>query len=328
MPNNSTKRCQPRLILAPLLGVTTAVFRRVFQQHFSGFDQAMGPFIAVTHGKLPPIKYFKDIWPQNNQTSIPLIPQLIGKDGHDFREMANRIQAEFGYNEINWNIGCPSPTVTSRVRGAGMLAHPDMIRDFLDAACLGLKCQLSIKMRLGMERPDEYLHLVEILNRYPICEITIHPRTGRQLYTGNADVERFADLQSRLSSPIVYNGDIRTSEHGLMIGQRFPQLSGLMIGRGAISNPLLPSLFQSGEITQKVPDLIRLQAFHDDLYQSYSESMEGGAGPILGKMKEIWTYWSAALGDSAVRHILKSKSLIEYELNVSRAFCQNNLATD
>jgi tRNA-dihydrouridine synthase len=311
-----------RLILAPLLGVTGQVFRRVFSRRFGGFDQALAPFIAVTHGKQPPRSHFKDIDPVNNVGSLPLIPQLIGKDGQDFNETARRIHGEFGYAEVNWNIGCPAGTVTSRQRGAGMLPHPELIDAFLEAACRDLPCRLSVKMRLGMERPDEYLALVPVLNRYPIGEITIHPRTGRQQYSGQADVERFADLKSRLTHPVVYNGDLRSAARAAAIAGRFPDLSGIMIGRGSVINPWLTQAIREGRDERELFSLAGLRTFHDELLEAYIAAIQGGNLPVLGKMKEIWTYWEDHFpdGERPVRNILKSARLDEYRRNVERAF--------
>ena len=311
-----------RLILAPLLGVTGWHYRRVFTRRFGGFDQAMAPFIAVTHGKQPPSSHFRDISPEHNQASLPLIPQLIGKDGLDFQQTACRLHQEFGYDEVNWNIGCPAGTVTSRLRGAGMLAHPDMIDHFLDQACRDLPCRLSIKMRLGMERPDEFLALVPILNRYPIAEITIHPRTGRQQYTGRADVERFAELKGLLRHPVIYNGDIRRTAQAQAISQRFPDISGLMIGRGSVINPWLPQAIRTGVDETSLFSFDGLRAFHDELLSGYLEQLQGGILPVLGKMKEIWCYWEEHFPEDErrVRSILKSNNLDEYRTMVDRAF--------
>ncbi len=306
----------PPIVLAPLQGVTTATFRRVFKRHFAGVDRAMAPFLPTTHGKLPPPRHCKDLLPDNNPDSLPLVPQLLGKDGRDFRDTANYLHDELGYAEVNWNLGCPSPTVTSRGRGSGMLNAPDRVEAFLDAACAGLRCRLSVKMRLGLQRDDEWLALVDCLHRYPICEITLHPRTGRQQYTGRADVERFADFKSRVRLPVAYNGDVESTAGARAICARFPDLSSLMIGRAIIANPWLPAAIRDDRPERDGWSLPALARFHDDLYAAYRDALEGGAGPVLAKMKEVWCYWEAAI--PGTRRVLKSRSLAEYELNVDR----------
>lgn len=297
-------------------GVTTALFRRVFHRHFGGIDRALSPFIPAVHGKLPPRRYFKDILPENNVGSIPLVPQLIGKDGAEFRETANRIADDLGYAEVNWNIGCPSPTVTTRGRGSGILPYPDRVDAFLDAACRGLRCRLSVKMRLGLERDDEWEALVDVLHRYPLCEVTLHARTGRQQYGGRADVERFADFYRSMRLPVGYNGDIRTTAFARDLCARFPGLSSLMIGRGLFVNPWLPSAVRGGWDERRDFDPAALRRFHDDLYQTYRAALEGGPGPVLAKMKELWSMWGE--DSPGVRRVLKARSFADYDEAVAR----------
>jgi tRNA-dihydrouridine synthase len=308
----------PPIVLAPLQGVTTATFRRVLARHFGGFDRAMAPFIPTMTGGRTRGRHFRDILPEANRGGIPLIPQLLGRDGDDFRETANRIRDEFGYDEVNWNLGCPSPTVTARGRGAGMLRDPGRVAAFLDAACTGLRCRLSIKMRLGMDRDDEALALVDCLNAHPIAEITIHPRTGRQQYEGQADVERFADLKARLMHPVAYNGDVGSTEVAVGICTRFGDLSSLMIGRAAIANPWLAAAIRAG---RPEPDAWGPDAqarFHDDLYEAYRATLDGGPGPVLARMKELWAYWAADFPD--IRRVLKARDFAGYEAAVARVF--------
>jgi tRNA-dihydrouridine synthase len=277
----------------------------------------MAPFLAATRGKAPSLRYFRDLDPANNRDSLPLIPQLLGRDGGDFREVANRIHDALGYDEVNWNAGCPAPTVTTRGRGCGILPFPDRVDAFLEAACTGLRCRLSVKIRLGLARDDEYLALVEVLNRYPIREVTIHPRTGRQLYGGRADVERFADFKARLRHPVAYNGDLETTAGARAICARFPDLSSLMIGRGLIANPWLPAAIRAGTPERDAFDRRGLARFHDDLYAAYRDGLEGGPGPVLAKMKELWGYWGGLGG--GVKRVLKSRSFVDFEEAAARA---------
>jgi tRNA-dihydrouridine synthase B len=151
------------------MGITGATFRRIYNRHFPGFSAALAPFITTTHGNPASRSHFKDVLPENNRDSLPLIPQLIGRSGPDFARAAKRLHDDFGYTEVNWNIGCPSGTVTAKQRGAGILPHPDLIDDFLDHVCANITCRLSVKMRIGFKDPLEYRVLIPILNRYPIA---------------------------------------------------------------------------------------------------------------------------------------------------------------
>jgi tRNA-dihydrouridine synthase len=312
---------QHRLILAPLMGITGATFRRTYNRHFPGFTGALAPFITTTQGKPAACSHFKDILPENNKDSLPLVPQLIGRSGPDFACAAERLCDDFGFTEVNWNIGCPSGTVTAKKRGAGILPYPDLIDAFLDHVCRTVSCRLSIKMRLGLNDPMEFKALVPIFNRYPIAEITMHPRTGSQMYEGSVDIHAFEGFYATCEKPIVYNGDITSVACAQSLVEKFPKLSGLMIGRGALSNPLLPAAIISGKDETALFDRARLKAFHDDLFQRYEAMLEGGAPVVLGRMKELWAYWKHIAGNpKKIKTILKAKRFDEYQSGVESVF--------
>lgn len=229
------------MILAPMQGLTEVLFRRVYEECFPGvFDYAISPFISLTHGNLAEAwKKIDDVLPEFNKGSMPVVPQILGKEPQEFIELGNRLY-DLGYNEINWNMGCPMRKVTGKHRGSGILPHPDEVRTILDAIIPNLKPQLSIKMRLGLRSKDEIFALIPIINDYPIASVTIHPRLGRQQYTGVPDIETFAEVMPLVKHPVVYNGDICTAADAHHIKDRFPQVADLMIGRGVLYNPTLP----------------------------------------------------------------------------------------
>ena len=229
------------MILAPMQGLTEVLFRRVYEECFPGvFDYAISPFISLTHGNLAEAwKKIDDVLPEINKGSMPVIPQILGKEPQEFIELGNRLY-DLGYNEINWNMGCPMRKVTGKHRGSGILPHPDEVRTILDAIIPNLKPQLSIKMRLGLRSKDEIFALIPIINDYPIASVTIHPRLGRQQYTGVPDIETFAEVMPLVKHPVIYNGDICTAADAHHIKDRFPQVADLMIGRGVLYNPALP----------------------------------------------------------------------------------------
>jgi len=199
-------RRTPKLILAPLKGFTEAVFRNAFAAHFDGFDGAMAPFVtAVAAGRLAE-KHIQDLLPQQN-SRMPIEPQILGNSADDFIFLARRL-CEMGYPEVNWNLGCPYRPVTKKRRGSGLLPFPEQVDEFLDRTLRALPGRLSIKMRLGRNRPDEIFKLLPIFNRYPLKEITIHPRTARQMYGGVPDLDTFQGCLEQSRHRLVYNGDI------------------------------------------------------------------------------------------------------------------------
>ncbi len=275
------------LALAPIRGITDCHFRSLFQRYFPGFDSALAPFInPQRHSSFHP-KQLKDVLPESNRT-LAVVPQLLHTDPEDFLFLASRLQ-ELGYQEVNWNLGCPAPMVTKKKRGSGLLSFPEEIISFLDQVMPRLPIQLSIKTRLGYENKDELLALLPHLDDYPLTEIIIHGRLGRQLYRGEIDRESFGRCLACSKHSIVYNGDITTKKVFVELQRQFPKISKWMIGRGALANPFLPGEIKGMENSDQ---LGRLKSFHDELYSCYRELLDGPAH-LLGRMKQLWVYLSA-----------------------------------
>lgn len=301
-----------RLCLAPLQGLTTVLYRNTFAKRFGGIDEYYSPFVGTAKCKTINKSLLRDLFPERNSRAVELVPQLLGSDGHDFRRFADRI-AEYGYRHFNWNIGCPYPTVTTKCKGSGILPFPERIDRFLDDAFTGFEHQLSVKMRLGMESAEESRNVVEVLNRYPIKEVTVHARTGKQLYTGTVDLDSFRSVLDTLKHDVIYNGDIFTLEDFRRIETRFPSLRGVMLGRGVLSDPFLP-LEIRGQSFSTDERIAKMKSFHDELYRLYEEEMSGPKH-LCDKMKGFWEYLAVHLdGDGrALKKIRKSKSIEEYD---------------
>lgn len=307
-----------RLILAPLKGYTDVVFRNTFAEHFGGFDAAMAPFVTtVAAGRLTE-KHLQDLLPQQN-TRMPIEPQILGNSADDFIFLARRL-FEMGYPQVNWNLGCPFRPVTKKRRGAGLLPFPEQVDEFLDKTLRALPVRLSIKMRLGRNRPDEILKLLPILNRYPLREITIHPRTARQMYGGAPDLEAFQACLERSRHRLVYNGDIADLPGFRALEKRFPRLETWMIGRGALSNPFLPESIKAGQ--DEAPGKVRkFRAFYEDLFARYQEKL-CGPGHLLDRMKGFWKYfaWAFTNGQTLEKQIHHTFKLPRYLETVERFF--------
>ena len=229
------------MILAPMQGLTEVLFRRVYEECFPGaIALAVSPFLSLTHGNLAEAwEKIEDVLPENNAGSIPVIPQILGKEPDEFITLGNRLY-NIGYQEINWNMGCPMRKVAAKHRGSGILPYPDEVRSILDAVLPNLKPTLSVKVRLGLKEPTDIFRLIPIFNDYPLASITIHPRLGRQQYNGQPDLDTFEKVLPLLKAPVIYNGDIVSGADARRIRQRFPQVADIMVGRGVLYRPTLP----------------------------------------------------------------------------------------
>ncbi len=288
------------LYLAPLRGFTEYIYRNAFSRHFGGFDVAVAPFIpTMTDARLKK-KHLRDVMPENNQ-AMPVIPQIIGNKAADFILLAKRLFDQ-GYETVNWNLGCPFPMVAKKQRGSGLLPYPQKIEAFLEATIPAIPNRLSIKARLGRKKTDEILTLLEIFNQYPLDEVIIHPRTGKQMYAGEPDLDMFEKCLEISRHPTVYNGDINDLETFKVFSKRFKTIDRWMIGRGALINPFLPATIRNGK-DGSANKVEVFRAFYDDLFEHYREEFHG-PGHLLDRMKGFWTYFSRSFKDG---HKIKKK---------------------
>ncbi|HEY5653016.1 MAG TPA: tRNA-dihydrouridine synthase family protein [Pontiella sp.] len=311
------------LILAPMRGITTMHYRKAFVRHFQGLDIEMAPFIpTVSSEKINP-KLVKDVLPENN-SGLPLIPQVIGNNAADFIQM-NVALHDLGYDEVNWNMGCPHKPVRKKRRGAGLLPYPDTVDEILDQVCANSPVKVSVKVRLGVSDKEELIKLIPVLNKYPLSEIIIHPRTAEQMYEGSVDLDAFEEALHQIKRPVCYNGDINDFAFFQALQKRFPTIERFMLGRGLLANPFLCEEIKQSEASPETSDYIqRISTFHNELVSSYSSILHGDH-PVLGKMKEFWTYQTLHLsnGQKMLKKIKKSQRLCTYNDIVSEFLAES-----
>ena len=308
------------LYMAPLLGVTNYVYRSTYSRFFQGYDRAVAPFIASCDAKRINQKCFRDILPDRNRSGILLIPQILSKDPDEFIVMAKAIH-DLGYEHINWNLGCPFPRVRKKMRGSGLLAHPDIIRSFLDKVMPDIPVKLSVKVRLGCSDKTELLALMPVFDAFPIEEIIIHPRIGVQMYGGDIDLSAFKSCLDITRHRVIYNGEINSLEAFNSLQKCFSSVSGWMIGRGGIIDPFLPEKIKGEDIRSDDDKVEHMHAFHNALFSEYRKELSG-PGHILDKMKELWSYWHKAFlnGEGLYKNICRTKVVDKYIKDVDLFF--------
>lgn len=298
--------------LAPLEGVTDAVFRRVHRDCFSGVAKYFIPFVSPTQNLAFTARDLSILAPENGFG----VPQLLCKDAALFLWAAQAL-GDMGYGEVNLNLGCPSGTVTAKGKGAGMLRDPARLDAFLDAVFSAVEGPVSVKTRIGVQKPEEFAALLDIYNHYPICELTIHPRVMKQLYRGEADRAAFAAALPECRMPVCYNGDVTTPEELHALEAEFPQLSGIMVGRGLIADPALFRRARGGAPVSRE----ELRGYCDDLYHGYTEAF-GAASCAVSRMKAHWFYLIHRFegADPLEKPLRKAREGWEYETVVNQIF--------
>ena len=328
-----------QLSLGPFQGITDAPFRNVFKRHFGGIDKFYTPFFTGIH-KEENAKNLQgeEIDPRCNDVNT-LTPQILSTDADEILRFAKQCK-ELGYKEINLNMGCPFPRVANKKRGSGLLPYPDKVEAMLEGVFEHIgDMKFSVKCRLGYFSPEEIDAIIPIFNRFPLSELIIHPRIGKQLYKGEADVERFKSLIPYINAPLVYNGDIFSVEGfhhilGVIAGEdpQSPVLKGYMLGRGILANPFLAEDIKTLDCFVVPPRndakrrIERLHAYVLDLYEDRLHHA-GGSPKVLGRMKELWSYLMYSFDEpqDIWRKIKKINALKEYEEAVETVFRSHTL---
>ncbi len=314
-----------QLISSPLQGFTDFRFRNAFQKFFGGVDVFYAPYIRF-NGKME-IKsiYQKDLLPKNN-TTLNLIPQVMTCSADEFIFAAHYVQS-LGYNELNWNLGCPYPMVTNKGMGSGLIKHPEKIDHILDRIHSETDIIVSMKMRMGYDHCKEILEVFPVLSKYPIKNIGIHARIGKQLYSGGVDLDGFQNCLDNTDQKIYFNGDITSVKVFEEMVQRFPSIDHWMLGRGLIADPFLPQMIKNKVHYYPEDRLEIFSKFHDTLFTACEQKLTGEKAVII-KMLSYWEYFAASFPQSkkVVKKIKKAKTYEVYD-NVVRGILENNLLT-
>ncbi len=310
---------KPFLSLGPFQGITDAPFRNVFKRHFGGIDKFYTPFFTGIH-KEEHAKNLQgeEIDPLYNDVET-LTPQILSTDAEEILRFAKQCQ-QLGYKEINLNMGCPFPRVANKKRGCGLLPYPDKVEAMLERVFEEIDIKFSVKCRLGYFDPKEIDAILPIFNKFPISELIIHPRIGKQLYKGEADVERFKALIPYINAPLVYNGDIVSEESFNRISNAVQPVNQFMLGRGILANPFLAEQIKNDKASTH-DKTERLHNYVIDLYEDRLHHA-GGSPKVLGRMKELWSYLMNSFEEPQVvwRKIKKINALKEYEEAVETIF--------
>ena len=325
------------IYLAPMEGLTGYIVRNAFFHHFNGIDKYFTPFISYSEKMNK--KTIRDLLPSNNE-GLTLIPQLMSNKAEEVLYMADKL-FDYGYSEVNINLGCPSGTVSSKKRGSGLLAYPDELDRFLYEVYEKADFPISIKTRIGYDTETAWPKILSIYKKYPINELIIHPRIRSDFYKGIPRMEAFdlaAGEFASKSNVLCYNGDIWSLSDYQTLISRYPGLTKIMIGRGLLANPLLSKQIKSfptnegvdssGNLFEFCPSSIkeRLLSFHNEIFDGYM-SIFCGEKDVVMHMKEIWFYLGRSFADSQkhIKKIQKAQNSTEYKLAVAKLFDELDL---
>jgi len=274
-------------MLAPMQGLTNRGLRALFARWVQP-DTLFTEFMRVASGDTSRRlsgSDIKEIAPAED--GIPLVVQLIGH-GTEPLFTAARIAMEAGASHINLNLGCPFGRMTSGLTGGGMLQRPELLNELIPAMRSVIQGSFSIKLRAGYDNPEQIFSLLPLFESSKVDFLVLHPRTVVQEYEGRADHNITERVVKATAIPIIANGDVRTASEGIELIER-TGAAGLMLGRGAIANPLLFRQIREGRTAP--PDReekgAMLRFYLKELLARY-EGIFCGESQILGKVKSVF----------------------------------------
>lgn len=271
--------------MAPLESVTTWIYRQAHAKIYGRLDKYFIPFLEPHEKRDFKTRELQEILPEHNE-NIYVVPQILTNRSEGFIKLAKALK-DWGYEEINLNLGCPSKTVVTKGKGSGFLAKPEELERFLTEIfdALSGEVKISVKTRIGKEDPEEFPALLELFNKYPMEELIIHPRVQKDGYGNVPRLELYELAEKQSVNPLCYNGDLYTREQIRNFAERFPGTERLMFGRGFLRDPGL--LYNEGKDSKDIFE--KFWAFHDLVYEGYQERNMGDRN-VLFKMKELWSY--------------------------------------
>jgi tRNA-dihydrouridine synthase len=308
-----------KIYQAPLQGSTDFDFRRVLAEYFGGIDKYFIPYLSFGKGREIKKSQLREVVPENNGV-LPVVPQVLFSDRAELFDLVN-ILIDYGYQEINLNLGCPYPMATNKGRGAAWLEKPEALNEILQQLyAKGFPARFSVKMRAGMTNGQDAQAIFTVLNQFPLGEVIFHPRTASQMYSGKANPELFAEAISQVKHPLVYNGDIFSVADLQDLQSGLPEQNSWMIGRGLLTNPALAAQLK-GEFFEPKALRKQMREFHDHLLEAYSARLQGD-GHLVTKMSQFWVYFSESFENphKAMKLVKKSSSLLKYNAAVTEIF--------
>jgi tRNA-dihydrouridine synthase B len=221
-----------RVVLAPMAGVSVQAFRRQGRRFGAGLVcSEMVSCAGIEHRNERTLGYLRVAADEH-----PLAIQIFGSEPRVMGEAARMVEAA-GADLVDINFGCPVRKVTKTGAGATLLDDPARACAVVEAVANAVEVPVSVKMRRGLEDGSRAcLDVGPQLVEAGAATLTLHPRSARQMYTGEADHSLTGELVSRVDVPVIASGDV-TSRARAQAVLATTGAAAVMVGRGAQGNP-------------------------------------------------------------------------------------------
>jgi tRNA-dihydrouridine synthase B len=299
------------LMLAPMQGVTNRAIRRIFS-NLSRPDVLFTEFIRVSGNRKTRLATSDRREISSQDSGVPLVVQLIGSQPEALVAAAEQA-IEAGAQHLNLNLGCPYGRMTTSLTGGKLLQRLDIIAELVPTLRKVFTGSYSVKLRAGYDNHQTVFRLLPLFEAANVDFLILHPRTVLQNYSGIADHQVTREVVRRTQLPIIANGDIRSAADARQILD-LTGAAGLMIGRGAIADPLLFARIrgEANDIPTTADRLQLLRRFMQDVTREYS-LLFCGEKQVMTKIKGVLTAMEEPVFQRAIDRLKKAKNLAEFK---------------
>lgn len=291
------------LLLAPMEDVSDPPFRALCKKE--GCDMMYTEFISVeglvrdAHKSVQKL----DIYDEERPIGI----QIFGSDDYHMKQAAEIVE-QAQPEVLDINFGCPVKKVVCKMAGAGILQDIPKMVELTKGIVNATKLPVTVKTRLGWDENSKYIvEVAERLQDVGIQAISIHGRTRKQMYKGEADWTLIGEVKNnpRMQIPVFGNGDIDTPEKAVEYKNRYG-VDGVMIGRASIGYPWvfreMKHYIATGEHLSPPTIEERVQVAKSHL--KYSIEWKGERLGILEMRRHYTNYFKGLRGVKAYRNLL------------------------
>ena len=225
-----------QVVLAPMAGISNSAYRTIIKEMGAGLIVAeMVSDKAIMYGnkKTVDMLYMTDF-------ERPISQQIFGSDKESFVYSAKYIYENMHPDIIDINMGCPVPKVAiSSQAGSALLKNPDKVYEIVKSVVEAVPIPVTVKIRSGWdENSINAKEIAKVIESAGASAITIHPRTRKQGYSGNADWNIIKEVKEIVNIPVIGNGDIKSCYDAKRMLEE-TNCDAIMIGRGVLGNPWL-----------------------------------------------------------------------------------------
>jgi len=305
------------LIAAPMAGVTDRPFRQLCRK--LGASAALSEMLTsdrrLWHTRKSRLRM------DHRGEPGPIWVQIAGGEPQMLAEAA-QLNAEFGAQIIDINMGCPAKKVCNVMAGSALLSDTDLVARLLDAVVSAVDIPVTLKIRTG-PAPDcrNGLEIARIAENAGISLISVHGRTRAEAYRGEAEYHTIREIKQNVSIPVIANGDIDSPQKAAEV-IKLTQADGLMIGRAAQGNPWIfqqiRKYLADGEIRPGPDQATLAQTIEDHLHQLHHFYGEY-SGVRIARKHIGWYLKSQQDGEQMRRQLMQVETARE-QIELIRSF--------